>query len=154
MGRKPSSKVLAAKEMPITQVDFSADARNQLLLYEYDKVFFLKRIRYADDEILALDYTYIPIKYAPSLQASLFSDPEVSLFSILKDRFDLMPDRAQESFGVCSVSKSDANHLEVTPHPPALINTRVSFYHGIPIEYNHRICKGESYRYIVNLEMR
>lgn len=153
-GRKPHSKMLAFRDMLISQIPFSADVMNQLQLYDYDHVYFLKRLRYADQEIIALDYTFFPVKYIPSLREADFEDEHASLFSTLKQRYDLVPDRAQECFGVCSVSKRDAADLEVTPHTPALVNTRVSYYHGIPIEYNHRICKGESYKYTVNLEMR
>lgn len=152
--RNPHSKLLLFKDALVTQIPFSSDVINQLMLYEYDHVFCLKRLRFADDQIIALDYTFLPVKHVPSLFEDDFKDEHASLFSVLKKRYDLVPDRAQESFGVTSVSKHDSSDLQVAPNTPALVNTRVSYFHGIPIEYNHRICKGESYKYTVNLEMR
>ncbi|HCS75068.1 MAG TPA: hypothetical protein DIW17_14490, partial [Clostridiales bacterium] len=38
-GRNPHTKLLAFRDMLITQIPFSAEVTNQLLLYEYDHVY-------------------------------------------------------------------------------------------------------------------
>ena len=142
------------KDIKITHLPMHTTVMHELDLFDYDHVFYLRRLRYADDELLALDQTYIPSKYAPELKAEYFAQNNVSLFHVLQDKIHITPNRAQESFSVCSVSEEDAKDLRVAPRSPALVNTRISYLNGNPIEYNYRICKGESYQYSVNLEMR
>ena len=153
-GRTPTSIMLDFKDIKITHLPMHTTVMHELDLFDYDHVFYLRRLRYADDELLALDQTYIPSKYAPELKAEYFAQNNVSLFHVLQDKIHITPNRAQESFSVCSVSAEDAKDHRVAPRSPALVNTRISYLNGNPIEYNYRICKGESYQYSVNLEMR
>ncbi len=150
----PTSKLLDFGEYPVNEVVVSDDLKSKLLLYDYDRVYFIRRLRYADDEIIALDNTYIPVKFCPSLIADDFANPKASLYHIMDSRFHCRPDRAQEYFFATLVSREDANELQVSPSSPALRVLRISYSSGCPVEYNWRIYRGEKYNYRVDLQQR
>ena len=148
----PTSKLVCLKELTVKDIDIANELKLHLKLRDYDHVFFLQRLRYADDEIIALDYTYLPVMFVPSLVVSDFESPSVSLYSLMGERYDCEPERAQEYFGVCTVLHEDAQLLNVSANSPALRVVRISFSKGNPVEYNYRIYKGEKYKYRIDLQ--
>lgn len=153
-GMIPTSKLLEFAEQAVTETDYPDELINRLLLYNYDHVYYLRRMRYADDEIIALENTYVPVKYCPILTPDDMKDPDSSLYKIMDERFQCRPDRAQEYFYAIIVNGDDAVQLNVNPGSAALRVVRISYSKGNPVEYNFRIYKGEKYIYRVDLQTR
>ena len=106
----------------------------------------------ANDEIIALDKTYIPVKYYPSITEDELIETG-SLYAIMEKRYNAKPDRAQEYFYARSVNREDAADLDVGVGSPALKIVRISYSRGNPVEYNSRFYKGEKFIYRVDLQM-
>jgi GntR family transcriptional regulator len=98
-GMTPGSKLLAFRELAVSEVEGSeaVELQQKLFLQSFDRVYFIRRLRYADDEIVALDNTYIPVKYCPAISQEEL-ERTGSLYNIMETRVHCGPTRAQEYF--------------------------------------------------------
>jgi GntR family transcriptional regulator len=151
-GMVPSFKIIDFKEVAIRDLPniASIDLKKKMFLESDDHVWAFRRIRYANGHIIALDTTFIPVKYCPSLSADDINK-FVSVYTILRERFDCAPDRAQEYLYARPITAEEAICLGVNEDSPALKVTRVGYSRGRPTFYNYRTYKGESYYYRIDL---
>lgn len=152
LGMTPTAKLLDFNEITVAESNAADALKQKLFLYDNDRIYFIKRLRLANDEIIALDETYIPVKYYPSITEEELLESG-SLYAIMEKRFNAKPDRAQEYFYARPVCREDALILDVGVGSPALKIVRVSYSRGNPVEYNSRIYKGEKFIYRVDLQM-
>ena len=82
-GMKPGRKVIASGVIP-------ADKKRQRLLHlrEGEKVFFLERVYFADDEPINLTKTYLPYPIVPGIENFDFS--QQSLYDVMKDEYGIV----------------------------------------------------------------
>lgn len=89
---------------------------NKLGLQAGEPVFALHRVRYGNDEPLAIEYTYVPKKFFPDIETKDFRD--VSLYDYMESRGHL-PDKYDKRFSVAKLFPKEARYLEMPVEAPA-----------------------------------
>lgn len=89
---------------------------SKLQLQEGEPVYALHRVRYGNDEPLAIEYTYVPKKLFPDIEAMDFS--MVSLYDYMEARGHL-PDRYDKKLRVVKLFPKEARYLELPVDDPA-----------------------------------
>lgn len=75
-----------------------------------DPIYSLHRIRYGNEEPIAVEYTYVPYRYFPGIELMDFMN--VSLYDYM-DSKGRMPIVFEQKFQIIEVSKKEAKHLEL-----------------------------------------
>ena len=89
---------------------------SKLQLHEGEPVFALHRVRYGNDEPLAIEYTYVPKKLFPDIETMDFS--MVSLYDYMEAR-GYLPDRYDKKLRVVKLFPKEARYLELPVDDPA-----------------------------------
>ncbi|AIQ65843.1 putative HTH-type transcriptional regulator YurK [compost metagenome] len=141
-GKEPTGKVIESKvipaEMPLNeflQVPLKAPI-NELL-----------RVRYADNEPLLYETTYIPWSLAPGL-ASEYTDG--SLFDFLESRYNLKAHRSVEQLKPVLADKTASKLLGVKEGSPCLqVKTFTYLADNTPLEYSFGVFRGDFPSYTI-----
>ena len=104
-GVKISNKILTQGEISESRY-FS----NKLQIAFEDPVFALHRIRYGNEEPIAVEYTYVPYRFFPGIELIDFKN--VSLYDYM-DSKARMPVTFEQKFQIIEVSKKEAKYLEL-----------------------------------------
>ena len=111
-----------------------------------DTVSRLKRLRTADNVVIAIESTTIPGKYLP--------DPSAvrdSLYGYLYAR-NLPPSRALQHIGAVNATAEQAQLANIAQGEAMLFITRVSYLeNGNAIELTHSYCVGDYYEFVAEL---
>lgn len=154
-GMVPGIKLLQFEEMAPEDVPGIAGAefRKHVQTEEGEKVYFFKRLRLANDEIIALDYMVMRTNfYPPDLaNASVPKDgllnPEFRKLGIPEPR------KAREFIYARPVgSKEDVEALDVPYDTCALCIVRLAYRGDDITDFTYRIFKGERFSYCMDLE--
>lgn len=114
------------------------------------RVLLVQRQRFADSELIALDHSFLPEKYAEKMTKQAFASS--SLYEILREH-GVAPDKAVESFGAASLSAGEAKLLEMETGAAVLQVSRHTLSAGEPMEYNFRYYKPNTYIYQIELNL-
>lgn len=145
-GLNPRDEVLEIQEVfPSTKV------RHSLELGEDEQVIEMKRLRFADNEPIVLESSFLP--------KSIIKDSEIlyevnssSLYSLLAQRFDIIVVRAKEAFEPVLISRDEAHLLKTEAGKPALLLERTAFdTSGKPVEFCISIVRGDRCRFYTEL---
>lgn len=142
-GMVPGSKIVEIKKISADEVISEA-----LVIEEGTKVIFIKRLRMADDSIIALDHSFIPLTVCDDITFEELENN--SLYQVLRNK-GIIPDRAVEEFFAELLAEDDAKLLEAKPGTATLKVGRKTYSQDRLIEYNYRYYKGNQYRYTVEL---
>lgn len=119
-GFRPGSKVL------MQQVIIPPDAvAAKLQLEAGAKVLQLNRIRLADDQPVAVEYSYINLKLFPDIQNETFESQ--SLFDVMRHRFGVYPTWAEAEIEARLVTKQEAEWLIMEATQAVLVAHRLTF---------------------------
>lgn len=144
-GLRAHSRVLEAGVLSC-----GADLAVHLGVAPGDKVFRLKRVRYANDEAMGVQTAYLPMSLTPGIQDEDFSSG--SLYGVLERRFGLKPAGARETHFAVALEADDAKELGLKAGEPALAAERLTVLgDGRPLEYVVSVMRGDRYRIILNL---
>ncbi len=140
LGLKPSSRVIAFKRELANE-----EVMNNLQLGMGAEVFYLERLRIADDEPMAFEKTYLPAYLFPKLEE--FDLTKNSLYQVLVENYDLPMHHAEEILEATSATKRVAEQLGIRAGAPVLVVRRVVFSESNhPIESAHTIYRADRYR--------
>ena len=89
---------------------------SRLQLDEGEPVFALHRVRYGNDEALAIEYTYVPKKLFPDIDTMDFS--VVSLYDYMEAKGHL-PERYDKRIRIVKLLPKEARYLELPVDAPA-----------------------------------
>lgn len=122
-----------------------------LELSEGDQTWKIKRIRYADEEPMAIQNAYLPEKIFPDLDKKGLGNN--SLYDLLRDGYKVEMSEAEEHYRVMVLRKEEeARMLNVTPEFPALFSVRVStLKNKQKFEYTESILRGD--RYVLSVKL-
>lgn len=143
-GHKPSARVLSFKKIEAT-----GEVVQALLLPEGTPVFAIKRLRLADDEPIILEVSYVPCALCPALTEE--DVKENALYDLFRQRYNIFPSRAQESFEAVSAGPHEASYLGIPSGAPVLRLERITYAFDRPVEYNVGLIRGDRYKYKVVL---
>lgn len=125
----------------------------RLGLPDESKVFALTRVRLADDQPIAVQTAYLPVRLVPRLDA--FDLSAGSLYDVLEKEYGMRPVQASESWEASAVSRAEARLLAVPPKSPAFRVERLTAdSSGQRIELVQSVIRGDKYTLILQLGAR
>ncbi len=135
--------------------DLSPDdvVRNALSLKEGKKVLLLKRIRYADNQPIAIEVCYFSAElFANIIQQDL---EHQSLNRIMQNKYGVHFSHAKQWIGTQMADKEMKKIFEFTKPTSILAMRRiVSDIHNTPVQYTVSYYRGDLYEYEVTLPMK
>ncbi|MCS6826194.1 MAG: UTRA domain-containing protein [Caldilinea sp.] len=127
-----------------TAVAYVATAA-QLNLEVGAKVIYMERLRFADDEPLALEPVHLP--YARFADLFNFDLAHRSLYALMEQEFGVRPVLAEESVEAVLLSTEEAEIFGVAPGSPALLTRRITRDgEGAVVEAATSLYRGDRYR--------
>ncbi len=157
-GWRPHSVV---RQMTTAVADVAVAA--QLNLEAGAKVIYLERLRFADDEPLALERVHLPyarfaddeplalervhLPYARFAGLFSFDLAQRSLYALMEQEFGVRPVLAEESVEAVLLSTEEAEIFGVAPGAPALLTRRITHdSEGRVVEAATSLYRGDRYR--------
>jgi len=138
-GMKASSKVLEAE-----YVEPSPDIAKALSLESNEKVYRIRRLRFADNNLVGLEVAHLPAGLFPGLERTNLE--EQSLYSVMETDYAVKLDWSEEELEAVPARKQEAKLLQVPTGTP-LFSTRRTVYtkEGVAIEYCTSLFRGDRY---------
>lgn len=144
-GMVPSSKMINF-EILEPESDISA----ALQLAQGDEVYFVERIRFADDKPMAIERTYLPVKQFPDLHQDSFKG---SLYAMIEKDQQLTISRATQRMEAGLVKKEDADLLQIKPPAAILMIERISYLAGeMPFEVVRSTYRADRYKFTTDIQ--
>ncbi|HTX76227.1 MAG TPA: GntR family transcriptional regulator [Terracidiphilus sp.] len=130
----------------------SQETREALGLKGNERVFRLRRVRYADSLPIGIECSCLAVHLCPNLMETF--DPATSLYQELADHYGIQLMITDEVIEVGKANPEEARLLEIEPHSSVFLFTRISFRDdGVPVEHVKSTYRGDRYK-IVNRLMR
>lgn len=116
-----------------------------------EQVVWLERLRLVNGEPVALETSYIPLKFVPGVTQEMFEGdgPEQSSYYLLQQKFGVHLCKAVDTITAVAIEKREANQLGMEEGAPILLRDRITYAQGdIPVIYSRALYKT---RYVVVL---
>lgn len=144
-GLKPSSKLIKFEKQKVP-----ADVARDLQLQEFDEVYHIVRIRNADEQPMAIERSYIPVKLFPNLSRD---NIENSLYSLIEEHYELKIGRAIQKMEATTVAKEDSKFLQLELNAVVLLIIRISSLEdGRPFEVVRSSYRADRYKFISEIK--
>lgn len=144
-GMSPSTKLL---EVEI--VAARGPVQESLAIPDGELVTKLRRLRLADREVMGIQTAYVPIRLCPNL-VDVIGD-NVSLYDLVRDKYDLRPARATENYAAVLLEPYEARLLDQKQRQPALAAERITYLaDNRALEYVVSILRADRYTLTVEL---
>jgi GntR family transcriptional regulator len=144
MGYKPGARLITHRVMEPEE-----KVARKLQLAPREKVLYLERLMSADDEVIAVLYTSLPLKLCKNFDEWFTAEAlnEVSLYAVLEKKCGYNLAAAKETVRAIDADDREANLLGI-PQGSALLWLRRLTYldDQQPIEYSHLVYRGDRYR--------
>jgi GntR family transcriptional regulator len=146
-GATPRSKLISFRiQTP------NRETREALDLSQHEKIFRLRRVRYADSLPMGIECSCLPAHLCPDLIQTF--DPETSLYLTLASRYGIHLMETKEVIEVGKASEEEEHLLQLAPKSPVFLFTRTSYLEsGKPVEYVNSVYRGDRFK-IVNRLVR
>jgi GntR family transcriptional regulator len=143
-GLAPNARIRALNEVAAPETVAAA-----LDLPPGAAVYRLERVRFADDEPLTLEDSWVPAERFPGL---LDHDVRGSMYALMADEYDRAPVRAVERLEPVIASEHHAHALGVDPGAPLMLVERVAFdSEDVPVEFARDRHRGDRARFVVSV---
>lgn len=138
-GLKPSSKVLQFE-----RITADTATTNLLRLWRNEEIYRVRRLRYADKEIVGLETILLPARKFPDLARTDLENQ--SLYALMETRYAIAVEWSEEEIEAIAAEKDEAKLLQVPPGFP-LFSMRRTVYakDNIPVEYGQSLFRGDRY---------
>ena len=113
-------------------------------------LWYFKRLRYADDMLYAIEDTWLPESIFLNLDKDMLA--KKSLYEIMRNDFGVVPEKAEETVSVVSLSERDASLFRLKAGTAAFLVERATFSRNDQIEYTKSILRGDRYRFKLVLD--
>ncbi|ALS79670.1 MULTISPECIES: GntR family transcriptional regulator [Planococcus] len=144
-GMVPSNKIIRF-EILVPDIDIAADLR----LAADDQVYFIERIRFADDKTMAIERTYLPVDRFPGLQPDLLQG---SLYAMIENNQHLKISHATQRMEAGLVKKEDAELLQIKSPAAILMIERISYLAGdVPFEVVRSTYRADRYKFTTDIQ--
>ena len=129
----------------------SSEIRLQLNLDQSEpRAYYIKRLRYADNLLIAIESTYLPADLFPDLKEEDLK--KTPLYDLMRNTYGIIPNTAEESFGAALIGEKEAFYFGVGKGSPALDIERKTYSNQRCIEYTKGTICGDRFRYSIKLE--
>lgn len=140
IGKVPCSKVLE-----FSVIDCSEKLSKKMKLSKSDKLYFITRLRLADNEPMMLETSYIPYNKFPGLNKELLE--ENPMYDIFKFHYGILITSAEEVFQSVLTKEEEAKFLGYTSALPSMMIERITYEKEEIVEYTKSIARGDRFRY-------
>ncbi len=142
---KVKSEVLALEEIVPDQ-----KIAAKLKLNPKDKVYFLKRLRFAENTPIMIEYSYLPSTIFPNLDKKDFVKRR--LYDIMREDYGIYPVQADLTFGAKHFTPQELNDLQIDEAYAALKQDRLTYASTQEIiEYSKASICSERYEYHIRI---
>ncbi len=139
-GLVPSAKVLSLKR---TAAD--AETAQALRMNAGDAVFALRRLRYVNNEPVALVTSFLPAALFPDLEKQDLG--KSSLYSIFEKVYKRKLNWAEEEIGATTATEEVARILDTAPGKPLLFVRETTYdMRRTAIEHSHSLLRADRYK--------
>lgn len=146
MGRQPGAQVLWAERRAPT-----ISAQRAFGLDETGAVHALQRLRFADDEAIAIETTYFPAELTPGM---LDEDLHGSLWELLRTKYDVVPVTATATIESIVIDDASCARLGVRSASSGILLTRTSRDEtGRVVEFARDVYRADRARFEVEAEI-
>jgi GntR family transcriptional regulator len=140
-GMVPSSKVVE-----FTKIPADAELQERLGVEPGELCIKLVRVRFANDEPVAIETAYLPDKLVPGIENEDLN--KISLYETLENRFGLYPTLSEGIFEAAPTDRWQAELLNLKPGEPILIVHRVTFDKNyLPLEWVHSYYRADRFSF-------
>ena len=144
-GLTPSSEVLSTRT-----IRAGAKLAHKLKIVPGAYAIELRRLRYANDEPMALETVFLVQEALPGFDASLLSTH--SLYELIERNYNLHIKSATQQIHATVLAEEEADLLDVAPFSPALLVERqVTASNGRIFEYGKSLYRADRYRFEVSM---
>jgi GntR family transcriptional regulator len=145
-GLAPGSRIIKFEE-----VKASEEVREYLKLEENDTVYFINRLRLADNTPMAMEYCYLPSRLFPNLFK--YNMENWSLYEILKNDYQLKFGYAEQTIRAVKMHKNEAILILNQEKGFGLLASRILYsMDNVPVEYTKTLYHPE--RYVYNMILK
>jgi len=138
-GIQPGARVITAEKIPARAV--ALHVCRALALDDAEEVYRIVRLRTADEEPIALEDSYFPVRLFPDLMDFRLSE---SIYGILKKYYGVAPAQSVQELEISLLDPEWAHIMGVPVDLPTLEIRRVAFTaEGTPFECAHDIYRGD-----------
>lgn len=135
LGLTAGARVLSAREAPQGPSELGGGRAYEIV-----------RVRFADDEPVAIEHTWFPADAFPGL---LECPLDGSLYELLRSRYDDVPVRAVEALEPTKATRREAASLGVAAGAPLMAVTRVAYGASArPLELSRDLFRGDRVRVV------
>jgi GntR family transcriptional regulator len=146
-GRSPNARLRS-----LNVIAAPAAVARELAIAAGDPVYRIERLRFADEEPLTLEDSWVAAQRFPGL---LDHDMRGSLYAWMRDVYDSPPVRAVERLEPVLADDSQAQALAVAPASPLMLITRVAFtVDDVAVEFARDHHRGDRARFVVEVATR
>ncbi|AIY04451.1 transcriptional regulator, GntR family [Planococcus sp. PAMC 21323] len=144
-GMTPSNKIINF-EILEPDVEVATDLR----LVDGEKVYFIERIRFADEKTMAIERTYLPVERFPGLHQDLLQG---SLYAMIENNQQLKISHASQRMEAGMVKKEDAELLQIDVPAAILMIERISYLDGdLPFELVRSTYRADRYKFTTEIK--
>ena len=143
----PSTQIISMK-----QIHHKTSIHEKLALSDEASIYQIVRLRLADNQPIALETIYTPVKLVGPLTES---DVEQSFYDYLEETKGYMITCGKQSIEAALANSEEISHLKLNKNDPVLLMQRVSYLgdpNKTPIEYVKSAYRADRYKF--NIEMR
>lgn len=145
-GLSPSSHVLEF-HLQITQKDIAQKLRLQ---DKNREVYYIKRLRCADNIPVAIEVTYLPASLFDGLKEEDLE--KCALYDVMREQFGVVPSTAEESIDAVNLGDKEAIYLGVKKDIAVLRIERFTYSAETCIEYTMGFVRSDIFRFHVKLD--
>lgn len=148
-----SKKGLNPKDivLGIEIIEASHKIAKELNVEKGEEVVTLQRLRYANDEPIILETSYLPKSIINQVE-KLEQVSHTPLYDILNTSFNVVVTSAKETFEPILIREEENRHLEVEVGSPALLLERIAYDPSKrPVEFCKSIVRGDRCKFYTEL---
>jgi GntR family transcriptional regulator len=145
-GITPGAQVIEARTVGVSELD--ANVARALEVTGEELVHVLVRVRTGNNELLALEKSYLPARHCPDL---LDNELTGSIYELLRTRCNLELAHLRQRLEVTQLDALAAEALATHPDAPALQITRTTWdVHKRPIEFARDLYRGDRLLFVTD----
>jgi GntR family transcriptional regulator len=142
-GKKPATEVLRLEVL--LAKDAEVDIAARLRVRPDEVVYYIERLRLADDEPVILEHRYVVTKYCPDLsQGELAS----SLYALWTEKYKLDIVGADQTIRALCIRGTKARHLNVRSGAAGFLVISTGYLSGgVPLWWEQTVFRGDAYEF-------
>jgi GntR family transcriptional regulator len=142
-GKIPSTRVLTCEMVLANQAQ--VDLIDKLSLKPNDNVYYIERLRLANDLPVILEHRYVVEHFCPGLSTAELAG---SLYAVWIEKFKLDIIGADQTIRAVTISGSDAKIMRVGNSSAGLLVSSVGYLSGgIPLWWERTVYRGDAYEF-------